>query len=186
MGKLTLVTGGARSGKSTFAEKLTADIGQKVLYIATAIAFDDEMKDRIKKHKESRPKEWDTFEGYKGLGQVIAEKGSSNDVILLDCVTVMITNLLFDYPGMDFDKPSFEMLKEAEAFVSAEFDSLLAAALEGQANVVLVTNELGSGVVPENEISRAFRDIAGRINQRIAAKCNEVYLTVCGIPMKIK
>ncbi len=186
MGKFILVTGGARSGKSTFAEKLTADIGQKVLYIATAIAFDEEMQDRIKKHKESRPKEWDTFEGYKGLGQILESKGSSYNAILLDCVTVMLTNLLFDYPGMDFDKPSFKVLKEAEAYVTAEFDKLIAAALEGQATVVLVTNELGSGLVPENEISRAFRDIAGRINQRIAAKCHEVYLTVCGIPMKIK
>lgn len=186
MGKLILVTGGARSGKSTFAEKLSADIAQKVLYIATAIALDEEMQERILKHRESRPKEWDTFEGYKDLGQVLKAQGANYAAILLDCVTVMLTNLLWDYPGMDFDKPSFEVLKEAEAFAAAEFDKLIAAALEGQATVVLVTNELGSGLVPENEISRTFRDIAGRINQRIAARCDEVYLTVCGIPMKIK
>lgn len=188
MGKLILITGGARSGKSCFAEKTAADKAQngKVLYVATAIPFDDEMKERIKRHKESRPKEWDTYEGYKNLGQLLESSGSNYKAVLLDCVTVMLTNLLWEYPGMDFDIPSFETLQEAEQFVTDEFDKLTEACSKCEADVIMVTNELGSGLVPENAISRTFRDIAGRINQKIALKSDEVYLTVCGIPMKIK
>lgn len=186
MGKLILVTGGARSGKSTYAERLTAEAGGRVLYIATAVAFDEEMQQRIKKHRESRPKEWDTYEGYRDLGKVIETQGDNYDAILLDCVTVMLTNLLWGYPGMDFDQPSMKVIQEAEDYAAEEFGKLTTAALKSKAQIVLVTNELGSGLVPENAIARAFRDIAGRINQRIAADCNEVYLTVCGIPMKIK
>ncbi len=186
MGEIILVTGGARSGKSTFAENLAADNAEKVLYIATAVGFDEEMRQRIKKHKESRPKEWDTYEGYKDLWKVIEKQGDIYDSLLLDCVTVMLTNLLWEYPGMNFDQISMEMLQEVEVYVTEEFVKLIKMASKIRGKVVLVTNEIGSGPVPENAITRAFRDIAGRINQRIAADCNEVYLTVCGIPVKIK
>lgn len=188
MGKLMLITGGARSGKSTFAESMAMEhsLGGEVLYLATAVAFDEEMKERIKKHKESRPKEWETFEGYRDLGQVVISMGNEYRAILMDCVTVMITNLLWEYPGIDFDRPSIEMLSKAEEYIMEEFEKLIAAALECKADVILVTNELGSGLVPENAIARGFRDIAGRVNQKLAAKCQEVYFTVCGIPMRIK
>jgi adenosylcobinamide kinase/adenosylcobinamide-phosphate guanylyltransferase len=98
----------------------------------------------------------------------------------------MLTNLLWEYPGMNFDQISMEMLQEVEVYVTEEFVKLIKMASKIRGKVVLVTNEIGSGPVPENAITRAFRDIAGRINQRIAADCNEVYLTVCGIPVKIK
>lgn len=185
MTKLTLITGGARSGKSTFAEKIAAGISEKVLYIATAVAFDLEMEDRIATHKKSRPQTWDTYEGYKDLDKVIAE-AKCYDVILLDCVTVMLTNLLWEYPGMDFEVPSQEVLAKAEEYIRHEFDKLLKAAQGYEGTLIMVTNELGSGLVPEAPIARSFRDIAGRVNQQIATHCQEVYLAVCGIPIQIK
>jgi adenosylcobinamide kinase/adenosylcobinamide-phosphate guanylyltransferase len=185
MSKKILITGGARSGKSSYAEKVAAGISEKVLYIATAVAFDLEMADRIEIHKKSRPQAWDTFEGYKNIDAVIAD-AKCYDVILLDCVTVMLTNLLWEYPGMDFETPSSGVLDEAEEYVRHEFEKLLKAAEGYQGSLIMVTNELGCGLVPEAPIARSFRDIAGRVNQQIAAHCHEVYLTVCGIPIQIK
>lgn len=185
MGKITLITGGARSGKSSYAERVAAGISEKVLYIATAVAFDLEMVERIEMHKKSRPQAWHTYEGYKDLDKVI-ETADRQDVILLDCVTVMLTNLLWEYPGMNFETPSQEVLTQAEEYVRHEFEKLLMAAQGYQGSLIMVTNELGSGLVPESPIARSFRDIAGRVNQQIAAHCQEVYLTVCGIPIQIK
>lgn len=186
MGKAILITGGARSGKSSYAEKLARELGGKILYIATSIPFDDEMKSRVKKHRESRPSEWDTFEGYKGLGQVISEKGGQYKGILLDCITVMVTNLLLEYPGIDCDNACYEDFQEAERLIKEEVEKLLEGIGKSEATVIMVTNEVGSGIVPENLLGRVFRDIAGRINQYIAERCDEVYITVCGIPLKLK
>lgn len=181
-----MITGGARSGKSSFAEKLAQELSSKVLYIATAVAFDEEMKDRIAKHKKSRPEHWGTHEGYRELDKVMADTAKNYDVVLLDCVTVMVTNLLWEYPGMDFDHPSAEALNKAEAYIAEEFSRLVDSVRDYSGSLILVTNELGSGLVPEAPIARGFRDIAGRINQQLAAHCQQVYLTVCGIPMQIK
>jgi len=186
MGKSILITGGARSGKSSLAEKLAKESGGKVLYIATAVPFDEEMKDRIMKHKASRPQEWDTYEGYKGLGKYIEEKGGEYQTILLDCITVMITNIFLQLPDIDYDNPSYEDFERVEQSIKNEIEALMEGVKNTEANVILVTNELGSGVVPENLLTRVFRDIAGRVNQYIAAGCDEVFLTVCGLPMKLK
>lgn len=186
MGRAILVTGGARSGKSTYAEKLAKELGGRTLYMATSIPFDDEMKSRVKKHRESRPTEWDTHEGYRGLGQVIAVKGSSYDCILLDCITVMVTNLLLEYPGIDYDKACYEDYEEAEQEIRKEVEELLSGIEQSEATVIMVTNELGSGIVPENLLGRVFRDIAGRVNQQVADRCDEVYVTICGLPLRLK
>jgi adenosylcobinamide kinase/adenosylcobinamide-phosphate guanylyltransferase len=98
----------------------------------------------------------------------------------------MLTNLLWEYPGMDFETPTREVLDKAEGFVRNEFDKLLKSSLNYDGNLIMVTNELGSGLVPESPIARSFRDIAGRVNQQIAGNCHEVYLVVCGIPVQIK
>lgn len=186
MGKAILITGGARSGKSSYAEKLAKELEGNVLYIATSIPFDEEMKLRIKKHKESRPQEWDTFEGYKGLGRVISDKGRQYKGILLDCITVMVTNLFLEYTGMEgINFPREDFIK-AEKAIEKEIEELMKGIGESEATVMLVTNELGSGIVPENTLARAFRDIAGRVNQYIGSRCDEVYMTVCGIPLKLK
>jgi len=186
MGKSILITGGARSGKSSYAEKLAKELGGNVLYIATSIPFDEEMKLRVKRHKESRPREWDTFEGFKGLGRVISEKGSRYKGILLDCITVMVTNLLLEYTDMEGSGCSNEDFEKAEKEIEKEIAELMAGIGKSEASVIIVTNELGSGIVPENPLARAFRDIAGRMNQYIAERCDEVYMTVCGIPLKLK
>jgi adenosylcobinamide kinase/adenosylcobinamide-phosphate guanylyltransferase len=186
MGEMILVTGGARSGKSSLAEGLAEERSDRVLYIATAIAFDDEMKNRIAQHRQSRPRSWDTHEGYKELHKVLSGKAAAYEAVLLDCVTVMITNLMWDHPDMDFEHPAPEILNQVEKEIKEEFIRLLAAAKAYEGTLIMVTNELGSGLVPEHPISRGFRDIAGRINQLIAAHSHQVYLTVCGIPVKIK
>jgi adenosylcobinamide kinase/adenosylcobinamide-phosphate guanylyltransferase len=186
MGKAILITGGARSGKSSYAEKLARELGGNILYIATSIPFDDEMKSRVKKHRESRPDEWDTYEGYRGLGSVVSEKGSEYNGILLDCITVMVTNLLLEYPGIDYDNARYEDYAEAEDAIRKEIEELMEGVRRSEGTVIMVTNELGSGIVPENLLGRVFRDIAGRVNQHVADRCDEVFITVCGLPLKLK
>lgn len=186
MGKAILITGGARSGKSSYAEKLARDLPGNILYIATSIPFDDEMKHRVKKHQEARPGEWDTYEGYRGLGKVISEKNGEYSGVLLDCITVMVTNLLLQYPGIDFDNASYEDFAGVEKAIMEEVEELLQGVSRSKATVIMVTNELGSGIVPESLLGRVFRDMAGRVNQYIAARCDEVYMTVCGLPLKLK
>lgn len=183
MGKGILITGGARSGKSSYAENLANGLGKDILYIATSIPFDEEMKQRVKKHKETRPAHWTTYEGYRDLGK---EVSGTFDGVLLDCVTVMITNLMFDNEDMkngDYDELDFDLI---EIEIINEIKALMDAVKNSDTTVIFVTNEIGFGVVPETKLGRVFRDIAGRVNQYIASRCDEVYLTVCGIPMKIK
>ncbi|KEI15210.1 bifunctional adenosylcobinamide kinase/adenosylcobinamide-phosphate guanylyltransferase [Clostridium haemolyticum] len=186
MGKIILVTGGARSGKSNYAENIAKDIEGKILYIATSIPFDDEMKHRVKKHKESRPEIWDTYEGYKDLDIVVREKNSLYDGMLLDCVTIMTSNFMFDYIGDKIGEADNITLDKVEKKIITNFEKLLNEVNKGNSTMILVTNELGYGIVPENKLARVYRDIIGRINQYIASRASEVYLVVCGIPMKVK
>lgn len=186
MRRIVLVTGGARSGKSEYAEKIAHEAGGKVLYIATAIPFDEEMKSRVKKHRDVRPDTWDTYEGYKSLDEVVTRNSKQYETILIDCVTIMVTNLLFDYLGMDNQNPSFSDFEEAERKIKGDIEKLSNSLKQCDTTVILVTNELGSGIVPESLFGRAFRDIAGRMNKLLAENADEVYLCVCGIPVKIK
>lgn len=182
MGKLILVTGGARSGKSRFAEEYLRTNFQDVLYIATAIPYDDEMKQRIKKHQDQRPSSWPTYEGHKQLENVIGP--CENSAILLDCVTILITNLMFDIIGA---KDITECDSQAvETEVMGYIDHILEATKAYKGTIVMVTNEVGQGLVPEHALSRFFRDMAGRVNQRIAQQADQVYMAVSGIPVKIK
>lgn len=182
MSKITLVTGGSRSGKSTYAESLLKDF-DNVLYIATAIVTDNEMKNRINRHKESRNQEWTTYEGYKDLDKQI-EKWRYNHV-MLDCVTIMTTNLMFD-ENRDYDNMSQEEIDNILENIKLQFKKLINKCREKDINLVMVTNEVGWGLVPEYKLSRIFRDIAGWVNQYIASISDEVYLTACGLPMKLK
>jgi len=186
MKKIVLITGGARSGKSTYAEKLASEEKGSVLYIATSIPFDDEMKDRVKKHKERRPSTWHTFEGYKNLKQVFYNEEMQFDTILLDCITIMVTNLMFDSAGDNFDDLNNEDIDIMEKEILQEISDFLNETEKNTKTVILVTNEIGAGIVPEYKMARVFRDIAGRVNQYIASRAQEVHLVVCGIPIKIK
>jgi len=186
MNNIIFITGGARSGKSTYAEKLASETKGQVLYIATSIPFDDEMKDRVKKHKERRPATWCTFEGYKNLKQVFYNNDMQFDTILLDCITIMVTNLMFETAGDNFDDLSDESIATMEKEILQEVSDFLFEAEKSRKTVIIVTNEIGCGIVPEYKMARVFRDIAGRVNQYIASRSQEVHLVVCGIPIKIK
>lgn len=186
MKNIVLITGGARSGKSTYAEKLANQAKSGVLYIATSIPFDDEMKDRVKKHKERRPSTWYTFEGYRNLKSVFYNEEMQFDTILLDCITIMVTNLMFDNAGDSFDDLSNEAIDTMESEILQEVADFLNEAEKSTKTIIIVTNEIGSGIVPEYKMARVFRDIAGRVNQYIADRAQEVHLVVCGIPIKIK
>lgn len=178
---MIVVTGGARSGKSTFGESLLMD-KKEVLYIATSIPFDDEMKDRVKKHKNSRPSYWDTLECYKAIGENIRGLEKTYEGIILDCITIMITNLLIE----NINENSEIDYREIEDIIIDEVKSMVHFFNKYEGEVVLITNEVGSGIVPENKLSREFRDIAGRVNQYLAKEAEQVYLAVSGIPVKIK
>lgn len=176
---ITLVTGGARSGKSSFAEGLLKDC-HNVLYIATAIAFDDEMKERVRLHRKQRNQSWDTLEAYKNLEQEIKSKDQNYDGIILDCITIMISNLMLEEFNDNTDYRALENRVIEEMKASIRFLKAL------KAKVVLVTNEVGAGIVPENKLAREFRDIAGRVNQYIAKEADEVFVTISGISLQIK
>ncbi|MFX0548681.1 bifunctional adenosylcobinamide kinase/adenosylcobinamide-phosphate guanylyltransferase [Hathewaya histolytica] len=182
MSKITLVTGGSRSGKSTFAENLLKD-KDDVLYIATSIITDKEMEDRVNRHKESRNSLWTTYEGYENLDKAI--ENSNKKYILLDCITIMTTNLLFK-TERDFENFSKEDMDDVLSYIKKEFTKLIEKARDMDIELVMVTNEVGWGIVPEYKISRIFRDIAGFVNQYVASISDDVYLVACGLPLKLK
>ena len=185
MGRIILVTGGARSGKSRFAEQLAADLGGRIAYIATARALDAEMADRIARHRQQRPAAWPTFEAPLSAAAVVAAEGGRCDGFLLDCLTVLITNRILAREA-DWDNPPMHRLAEIEADVLVEIEALIAAAAGQPAPLIAVTNEVGCGIVPLSPLARFFRDCAGRANQRMAAAADEVHLVVSGIPLCIK
>ncbi len=185
MGKLILITGGARSGKSTYAEEIAFSLGEKILYIATAIACDDEMKERVRRHKLRRPDSWVTLEGFRSFDKSLPPVVEGRDAVLLDCITNMVSNIMLQ-KAMDWDSLSTEDVIEAEKDVDTEVDKLLDVIGKTELTFILVTNELGMGVVPPSALGRAVRDIAGRTNQKLARAADEVYLCVSGIPVRIK
>ncbi len=172
---ITLVIGGARSGKSAFAEKLAfARGGGNVLYIATAQALDDEMRERIINHRADRPQEWQTLEAPRDFPESIRLLDSLPTLILLDCITLWVTN---------------EMLADEtdlENRLMCQLDHLTEWVLIQDIHLVLVTNEVGLGIVPENALARRFRDILGRVNARIAQQANEVYWMVAGLAVDVR
>lgn len=185
MSNIILVTGGARSGKSSFAESLCIKQNNKTAYIATSVAFDDEMKNRVKKHQESRPKNWKTYEIYKDIYSIVEELNKNHDTVIMDCVTLMVNNLMFTH-GVEVDEATSEELNELENYIREQITKLLEAVKKTNLYFVIVTNEIGMGIVPENKLSRIYGDFVGRANQLIASYSNEVYFVVSGIPMKVK
>ena len=181
LGRLVLVTGGARSGKSSFAERFVAAHGTKIAYIATAQIFDDEMRYRVKLHRERRPSDWQTYEAPFAAENAIAEAAETHDTLLFDCLTVYLSNLLCQLPE--------EQLRDEAAVYRLAQDAaakLIAAAQASGALCVFVTNEVGAGIVPETALARLYRDIAGLTNQAFARAAEAVYLTISGIPVEIK
>lgn len=186
MGKMTFITGGARSGKSTFAEQLAKETKGIVTYIATAIPFDDGMKDRIKKHRQQRPAEWATIEKYRDFQDLKDHPDFIQaDTILLDCLTVLITNQMMDFDA-DYDTISMAEFDDIENAIHDQIGVLLDVLEASDKEIIIVANELGLGLTPPYRLGSLFRDVAGRVNQRVAARADHVYFTVSGIPMKIK
>lgn len=185
MGKIILVTGGARSGKSTFAEAYLKD-KDPVLYVATAIAYDEEMQWRILHHQKSRSRQWETLEAFAHILEKLKQKNTSYGGILLDCITVMLTNLLFLKEDLQEDRYDVAFWTTFEEDMNKELRQLLVYFRGLSGDTVLVTNEIGCGLVPETPFSRAFRDVAGRINQLLAKEADEVYLLVSGLSLQLK
>lgn len=179
--QLTLILGGARSGKSTYAEKLAAEQGQQVLYVATAQAWDEEMALRIANHRAQRPATWSTLEASRAVGAAIATAllHYKPDVILLDCLTLLANNVI-----IALSEPVNEW--EASAALQVEVDGLRAAYAQSDATWIIVSNEVGLGIVPPYPLGRVYRDALGRANQQLAALADEVLFMVAGLPLVVK
>ncbi len=183
-GAVLLVTGGARSGKSGYAERRARETGRRVGYIATAAVTDEDMADRILRHRLSRPAEWETFERYSGFVKLACdERFVSCDTLLLDCLTTLTTNHMID-SGLDFDTCALEAVQMLEEKITADVDDLLAAAAGKQ--LIVVTNEVGQGVVPAYRMGSLFRDMAGRLNMHVASRADEVICMISGLPLRLK
>ena len=172
--KLTLVLGGARSGKSTFAERLAASCSNRVTYLATAQPSDSEMEERISKHRADRPAHWTTVECPYDPAAAIGRTIGQSDCYLLDCMTLLVSNLILR------DEEA------ADTAVEQSVQEILSAHSESRAHLIVVSNEVGLGLVPEYAIGRSYRDALGRANQRLAACANSVYYLVAGIPLDLK
>jgi adenosylcobinamide kinase/adenosylcobinamide-phosphate guanylyltransferase len=191
MGKLTLLLGGARSGKSSYAERRAKEVGgDNVLYVATSETKDDEMVERVIKHRSERSSAWVTIEAPRNIGQFIRQGRSAEKVILLDCITFLVANYLMEVAAPEddpFDEPSSDPFDaQIEAEVVADIEDLITFVKETDVEMLVVSNEVGLGVVPPYELGRAYRDILGRANQILAKHADEVLLFVAGIPMKVK
>jgi adenosylcobinamide kinase/adenosylcobinamide-phosphate guanylyltransferase len=187
--QLVLILGGARSGKSAYAERLATDLAGgagaegSVLYVATAQALDDEMAQRIARHRAARPAGWRTLEEPLDLGPAIAAARQEAAVVLVDCVTLWLTNLLLGGSG---DASSGPTEDEATARARAAVDALLQAHRAGLASTILVSNEVGMGVVPPYPLGRLYRDVLGRVNTWLAAEADRAVLMVAGLPLPLK
>jgi adenosylcobinamide kinase / adenosylcobinamide-phosphate guanylyltransferase len=169
-GGITFIIGGAKSGKSSFALKKAESLPGRKAYIATAEPFDDEMKERIAKHKTQRGKDWQTFEEPVNMARVFKETGNGFAAVVIDCLTLWLTNIL-----LGTGQPE------------AEIGSFLSSIKEkNHPPFFVVSNEVGMGIVPDNALSRRFRDLAGHLNQQVAQIADEVYLVTAGIPLRIK
>lgn len=182
MAHILLVTGGVRSGKSARAEQELAD-SKSVLYIATARCLDKEMERRIALHRQARPAHWVTAEADRELDRVLT--GHPEGDVLLDCVPNMVTNLMLDAEP-DYDGLSMARVEEIERQIGEEFDRLTEALHARPGKAVLVTGEVGLGLVSPYRMGRVFTDILGRLNQRLAARADEVILMACGLPLRLK
>ena len=172
MGKLTLITGGTRSGKSRWAVRLAAEREEPVTFVATLIPGDEaEMRERVKRHQADRPADWETVEEERDLAHVFGETIRTGTVIV-DCLTLYVSNLLLD--GRSDEEILRNVARACEQMKRSH------------AEIIVVTNEVGWGIVPDHAMGRRFRDVAGLVNQKVAEAADEVYLVSCGIPIRIK
>jgi len=181
MGKVVLVTGGVRSGKSGFVQRRLAKVSPATL-IATGRAVDEEMALRIKRHKQDRPDRVTTLEADAGIAESVR---GLQGIVAVDCLGTWVTNRMWDL-GLDFDAPDAQQAARVAETIEAEAQGILDAAAASSAEVWLVTNEVGWGMIPANPVGRLFADTLGRVNQLMARGADEVFLVCCSIPVKIK
>lgn len=172
MGKIIFISGGARSGKSNMAIELAKQNGRRAAFVATCQPLDKEMRRRIELHKKSRPGHWQTFEEPLELPALMKRIGAKFDVIIIDCLTLLVSNLFLS--GI-----------KAEG-IEKNISRLCGAIKKIRASAIIISNEVGMGIVPDNALSREFRDIAGRVNQIVAEESDAVFAMFSGIPLKIK
>ena len=177
--RMTLILGGARSGKSSHAQKLAAEQGKSVLYVATAEARDKEMAARIAAHRAERPAHWRTLEAPLDVGAGIRANIGAADVVLIDCLTLLASNVIAPMP----ENVSYE---DAERALMEEIEGLIAAYSESAARWILISNEVGLGLVPPYPLGRRYRDALGRANQHLAKTADEVLFMVAGLQMTLK
>jgi adenosylcobinamide kinase/adenosylcobinamide-phosphate guanylyltransferase len=179
MANITLILGGARSGKSSYAQSLAEETGKSVTFLATAQALDDEMSARIQKHRAERPAHWETLEISKDLAAHIEQMQS--ETVILDCITLLVSNLLMQFVKNDLVDEEPFMLS-----VQKEMNEFLSALHKADQHWLIVSNEVGLGLVPEYQMGRVFRDGLGWANQRLAREADKVIFMVAGIPTVIK
>ena len=170
------ILGGARSGKSRYAQELAGKLSNKVLFVATGEALDEEMQARISHHKKDRPESWRTLEAPTNIGRQIEQQIGGAEVVLIDCLTLLVSNLLADKP--DYSK--------AEKQVMAEINELIACIDKLDSSFIIVSNEVGMGLVPETRLGRIYRDMLGKANQLIAQHASKVYFMAASIAVKLK
>lgn len=181
--KSILITGGARSGKSHYAQEMAAQSGKTVLFVATAQAGDEEMHRRIEIHRKSRPADWRTMEAPLQAGERIAAETVKSQLVLIDDITLLVSNAiggLLSADGTDIDEA------KAEAATADEINGLINCMKNVKADFVIVTNEVGLGLVPDNKLGRVYRDLLGKANQALAREVDEVIFMISGMPLKVK
>lgn len=177
---IIFITGGQRSGKSTFAEGLLKD-KLNVGYIATSIVTDGEMEERVNIHRNSRPRQWRTIEAYRDIASNIGDE----DIYILECLGTMTGNIMYDHTK-DLDSIDGEVSKVIEEEIFSEIEKLINAIKEKDKDLIIVTNEVGFSLTSTNQVGRVYTDILGRINQRVARFCDEAYLVVSGMEVRLK
>ena len=178
-----LIIGGARSGKSRFAQQLAQNSAGDVLFVATAEAGDEEMKQRIEEHRKTRPSNWTTLEVTTNIGSQIARNIGGAQTVIIDCITLLVNNIIQQQEKLSKEETDVALIGEA---ILAECRELVNCIDRTDAGFIIVTNDVGLGLVPADKVSRLYRDWLGRVNQMLAEQADEVYLMVAGIPMKIK
>ena len=177
-----LIIGGARSGKSRFAQKLALKLGEPVLFVATAVAGDQEMHQRIEEHRKQRPTTWSTLEVTTHIGSQIEQKIGGAQVVIVDCIALLVNNIFGQYSDQTGEQIDASLIEQQ---LTAEIGELVECINKVDASFIIVSNEVGSGLVPANRVGRLYRDLLGRANQMLAQCADEVYLMVAGLPLKI-
>ena len=177
-----LILGGARSGKSRFANEMAERLGDKVLFVATAEALDEEMRQRIEEHKRSRPSSWCLVEVPTGIGGRIREEIGDAQVVVVDCLTLLVSNVI----GQCCDDPEQISAELVQERLTDEIDELIGSIDGSTATLILVSNEVGMGLVPESKLGRLYRDLLGKVNQICTERADRVYFMFSGIPVCLK